>query len=83
VPPRNSSSRRCSSSIPRTVSGILRALHLDKDWLEVVAGGKAVRVVDLKDALDDIIGPMVNRPVIVRMVPAGRHMKFLDIELDE
>jgi hypothetical protein len=65
------------------ITGILRALHLDKDWLEVASDGKSVRILGLKDAVDDVIGPMVNRSVIVRVVRSGKVNRFVDIELDE
>jgi len=66
------------------IRGILRALHLDKDWLEVVDANVTTRIVGLQDAVDDVIGPMVNRSVVVRAVRAGRNeLKFLDIELAE
>ncbi len=66
-----------------TIQGVLRAVHLDKDWLDIVADGKAVHIGGLKDAVDDVIGPMVNRPVLVRVVKTKGKLKFMDIELDE
>lgn len=64
--------------------GTLRAVHLDKDWLEVVVDGASSHIVGLKDAVDDVIGPMVNRFVVVRALRgAGASLKFLDIELAE
>ena len=66
-----------------TISGVLRALHLDRDWLEVASDGQLVRVTGLKDAVDDVIGPMVNRSVIVRVVQSGKRNRFVDIEMDE
>jgi hypothetical protein len=64
--------------------GTLRAVHLDKDWLEVAVDGNAVRVTALEDAVDDVIGPMVNRAVVVKTKKTGptKH-KFVDIELAE
>jgi hypothetical protein len=62
--------------------GILRAVHLDKDWLDVVVDGVPMHVEGLQDAVDDVIGPMVNRPVIVRIIRASpTKLKFVDIEL--
>ena len=66
-----------------TIKGVLRAVHLDKDWLDVVAEGKPVHISGLKDAVDDVIGPMVNRPVLVRVVKGKAKLRFIDIELDE
>jgi hypothetical protein len=50
--------------------GILRGLSLNKDWLELTvrrADGteEEMRVYDAGETLDDVVGPMVNRPVIV------------------
>ncbi len=68
-----------------TISGTLRALHLDGDWIEIAKkNGITVRVDGLKDTVDDVIGPMVNRLVIVRAVEStGNKSLFVDIELDE
>lgn len=66
--------------------GVLRALHLEKDWLELLlADGKSVHIDGLSEAVDDVIGPMVNRPVIVqaKYSTRTRRLHFLDIELDD
>lgn len=64
--------------------GVLRALNLEKDWLEVLVDGQIVHVDGLNEAVDDVIGPMVNRPVIVQ---AKRKTKggwqFQDIEPED
>jgi hypothetical protein len=64
--------------------GILRGVHLDKDWLEMTVDGQSVHVSGLRDTIDDVIGPMVNHPVIVRAIkrPKGYPL-FVDIEADE
>ncbi len=71
-----------ADEVPEELRGTLRAVHLDEDWLEVVVDGVAMHVEGLQDTVDDVIGPMVNRSVVVR---AGRvsqkKLKFLDIEL--
>lgn len=69
------------------LEGILRAVHLDQDWLEVtvVDGGEQhVRVEKAGDAIDDVVGPMVNRRVTVDVVraPNGKHV-FKDIQAVE
>ena len=66
------------------LEGILRAVHLDEDWLEVtvVDGGEQhIRVWKAGDAIDDVVGPMVNRRVTVDAVrsPNGKHV-FKDIQ---
>lgn len=66
------------------IQGVLRALHLDRDWIEIVVGTKSIRIDQVSDAVDDVIGPMVNRPVIAHVVPdSGGRYHFRDIEADE
>ncbi|MGD0283427.1 MAG: hypothetical protein ABSB95_13815 [Dissulfurispiraceae bacterium] len=48
------------------LNGVLRALHLDKNWLEITRkDGERIRCDTVHDMLDDVVGPMVNREVIV------------------
>ena len=69
---------------PEELRGTLRALHLDDDWLLVVVDGKPVRIEGLQDQVDDVVGPMVNRTVIVRAIRTlNRKLRFTDIELAE
>ncbi len=65
--------------------GTLRALDLDKDFIALASEGISYHVIGLKDALDDVIGPMVNRVVIVRALRSTNTttLQFVDIELDE
>lgn len=64
-----------------TLVGTLRALHLDKDWIEVLVDGEPVKVWGVGEAVDDVIGPMVNRPVTVRALQVRPgHFAFQDIE---
>ena len=66
------------------LSGTLRAVHLDKDWLELLSGGDTVHIEGVQETVDDVIGPMVNRRVVVQFVRLPTHkLKFVDIELDE
>lgn len=67
--------------VPEELRGILRAVHLDKDWLEIVMDGVSVHIEGLQEAVDDVIGPMVNRSVVVRVIVSGRKRRFSDIEL--
>lgn len=68
--------------VPEELRGTLRALHLDKDWLDIVVDGVSMHIDGLQDAVDDVIGPMVNRSVIVRAVRGSKNkFKFVDIEL--
>jgi hypothetical protein len=69
--------------------GILRALHLDKDWLEITTRGadgpKIVRVDGAGEEVDDVLGPMVNRDVLVDVFVKRRGKKyfFRDIQAAE
>lgn len=67
-----------------SLRGVLRAVHLDKDWLEVLVGDAPVRISGVGETVDDVIGPMVNHIVVVR---ASRDSKgshsFRDIELED
>jgi hypothetical protein len=45
--------------------GVLRGLQLDQDWIEVTVEGQTVRITGAGDQVDDVLGPMVNRRVIV------------------
>lgn len=67
-----------------TLTGVLRAVHLDRDWLEITVDQNHIRVDEVGEGVDDLIGPMINRPVILRVVrdPAGRRL-FRDIEPSE
>ena len=66
------------------IRGVLRALHLNHDWIEVTdEDGESRRIVGAGDEVDDRIGPMVNQPVLVRVARAGETRNFIDIELDE
>ena len=62
--------------------GTLRALDLDKDWLKVDFEDRQLTVKGLPPAVDDIIGPMVNKTVLVKAVKSKNgDFKFVDIEL--
>ncbi len=69
---------------PDELRGTLRAVHLDQDWLEVVVDDVPTRVEGLQDAVDDVIGPMVNRLVVVKTMRNPQNkMRFVDIELSD
>jgi len=71
-----------AEEVHEELHGTLRGMHLDKDWLDVVVDGVPMHVVGLQDAVDDVIGPMVNRSVVVRVIRVSeKKLKFLDIEL--
>ena len=75
--------RQVSGSIDeeRAIKGVLRAVHLDSDWLEILAGDELVKITGVGEAVDDLIGPMVNHEVIVHTSRGKRgSLKFVDIE---
>jgi hypothetical protein len=72
-----------SGEAPAELVGVLRALDLDKDWLKVeTQDGRQVEVNKLSQAVDDVIGPMVNKRVVVRAIKSQKgELRFTDIEL--
>lgn len=70
-----------SEGTPTELRGVLRAVHLDKDWLDVLVDGNPVHVENVKDAVDDVIGPMINRLVVVKTIKIGNKHQYVDIEL--
>ncbi len=67
-----------------TLHGVLRAVHLDEDWLEVTVGNEPIRVTKVGAAVDDVIGPLVNHFVVVQTIKDnnGQYM-FCDIEAED
>jgi hypothetical protein len=70
-----------TATILEELRGTLRAVHLDKDWLDVMVDGEPTHIVGLEDEIDDVIGPMVNKQVVVRVARSGGKFKYVDIEL--
>jgi hypothetical protein len=68
------------------IVGILRALHLDADWLTIVPeAGLPIRIYQTGDVIDDIVGSMVNQRVIASVAfnqSNGRYL-YRDIQLEE
>lgn len=61
-------------------TGVLRALDLDSDWLKVDVDSGQMMVKGLSQAVDDVIGPMVNKTVLVKAVKTTRgELRFVDI----
>lgn len=69
-----------SRSITGSLVGTLRALDLDKDWIEIEIGSRRERITGLEGAVDDIIGPLVNQKVKVAFFKKGSRKKYIDIE---
>lgn len=69
----------------KQLKGVLRALHLDKDWIEIniPQENKTVRIYQADEVIDDIVGPMVNHHVIVDVMVKGGKYIFRDIEPEE
>jgi hypothetical protein len=64
--------------------GVLRAVHLEKDWIEVYVGDAPVRVTGVGEAVDDVIGPMVNHTVLVHVSKDAKgSFSFRDIEFED
>ena len=72
-----------STETRESLRGILRAVHLDDDLLEVVAGDESYRVRKVEEQMDDVIGAMINKPVIVHVIREGEKREFVDIEPDD
>jgi hypothetical protein len=67
-----------------TLRGVLRALHLDQDWLEVTVGEDHLRVERVAETVDDVIGPMVNKQVLVHVLRGPRaKLTYVDMERDD
>jgi hypothetical protein len=67
-----------------TITGTLRALDLDHDWLEVTVDNVHIRIIDVSETVDDLIGPLVNRSVIVQALrKQNRQLALLDIQAAE
>ena len=64
--------------------GVLRAVHLEKDWLELYVSDAPVRISGVVETVDDVIGPMVNHSVVVHVArdSKGTYI-FRDIELED
>jgi hypothetical protein len=63
------------------IRGVLRAVHLDQDWLEVTVDGQHTRINEVDETVDDIVGPLVNHEVVVQVVTTSKgRVLFRDIE---
>ena len=73
-----------SQNVEEEVLGTLRAVDLERDFLDVLVNGQPLHIVGLSDAMDDVIGPMVNKTVKVQIMRGERGSpRFRDIELDD
>jgi hypothetical protein len=72
-----------STETEEEVIGTLRAVDLDKDFLDVVVNGHGLHIIGLADAMDDVIGPMINKTVKVQATRTAKGLRFRDIELED
>jgi len=72
-----------TSAVREQLVGILRGVQLDKDWIEIAEerSQQTIRILQAGDAIDDIVGPLVNHKVTVDVTrhSDGRR-SFLDIQ---
>lgn len=80
---RNLKTDHVATDHPDTLRGTLRALHLDRDWIELMIQDDLVKVQGVGEQVDDVIGPMVNKHVVVHVVTRGGKAHFVDIEPDD
>lgn len=63
-----------------TLTGVLRALNLDEQWLKVVEDGREIRCRIGQGMFDDVIGPYVNHKVALSVIRGrGGSVEVLDI----
>jgi hypothetical protein len=66
-----------------TLRGVLRAVDLDQDLIEVVVDGDRKQVTGVGRGVDDVIGPMINHEVRVRVRRRRNVLTFIDIEQED
>jgi len=83
-----SSSRQITDYKNIQLRGVLRGLQLDQDWIEVSLDGENKKIYDAKEEIDDVIGSMVNRRVVLDVVEKSEKQSekryyLRDIQLEE
>lgn len=89
--PKNDSKKHEEKEEEVRLTGVLRGLHLDKDWIEVTVykndKEEHIKISRTGEVVDDIIGSMVNRRVIVDTLRNFKNSKevyyFKDIQIDD
>ena len=73
---------KASEEVEERIVGTLRGVDLEKDWLKVAneLDGAIEQITGVGDTLDDVLGPMVNRRVIVDVAMSKRGKRLLDIQ---
>lgn len=67
----------------QTHAGVLRAIHLDQDWLEVAVEEGHIKVAGVSKQVGDVISSLVNKRVLVHVDSDGKTNRFVDIEAEE
>jgi len=83
--PRPSKNEARPDSEETELRGVLRAVHLDKAWLEIVLeSGERQRCKTPSEMLDDVVGPWVNHEVVVRgrWSQSGKKSEFHATDID-
>ena len=81
--------RKAPGQEPAELMGVLRALHLDENWLEITLPRNQSEKCDtVPEMLDDVVGPMVNHEVVVKGIRrtkrgGARRLLVEDIELTD
>lgn len=66
------------------IRGVLRGVDLEQDWLKVADGGTVKVIQKAGDAIDDLVGAMVNQHVKVLANQTQRgQLHFVDIQPNE
>jgi hypothetical protein len=68
--------------------GTLRGLQLDNDWIEITIDGEPRKIYDVREEIDDVIGPMVNRRVVAEVLEkadssVAKKYSLRDLQLEE
>lgn len=71
-----------------SLTGTLRNLHLDDDWIEISINGKSQKIYGAGEEIDDRIGPMVNRRVVAEVLErfdgsVEKRYSLRDLQLEE
>lgn len=78
----SANSKSFASKPPFEIKGVLRAVNLEKDWLEVIEDQpiRTIKITGLEEIFDDLIGPMVNKRVKLSVEHNGSKLRLIDIE---
>jgi len=71
-----------------SLKGTLRNLHLDDDWIEISINGRSQKIYGAGEEIDDRVGPMVNRRVVVEVLERSdksveKRYSLRDLQLEE